>query len=93
MESMLSFAGILGATFCVGMYAAVSFGKISAERPIFFLVNAAGAVLILLGAAHEFDLGDLGTVAQEMIWAAISVAGAVRAWRLQRHPASTTVAT
>jgi hypothetical protein len=83
MEMLLSLSGVIGAALCVGMYAAVSFGKISAERPLFFVVNAVGAVLILFGAAHQFDIGDLGTVAQELIWAAISVIGAVRAWRLQ----------
>lgn len=81
MEMILSLSGVVGAALCVGMYAAVSFGKISAERPLFFVVNAIGAVLILFGAAHQFDIGDLGTVAQELIWAAISVIGAVRAWR------------
>jgi len=62
------------------MYAAVSFGRISAEQPLFFLVNALGAVLVLAGASHEFDIGDLGTVAQELTWAAISLIGATRAW-------------
>ena len=62
------------------MYAAVSFGKINAEKPLFFLVNGVGAGLILIGAAQEFDIGDLGTIAQELIWAAISLYGAARAY-------------
>jgi len=62
------------------MYAAVSFGKVSAERPLFYLVNGVGAGLVLIGAAHKFDLGDLGTIGQELIWAAISLIGGLRAW-------------
>jgi hypothetical protein len=80
MEAILSMSGILGAAFCVGMYAAVSWGKISADKPAFFIVNGLGAVLVLIGASHQFDVGDTGTVGQELIWAAISFAGAVRAW-------------
>ncbi len=81
METLLSLCGIAGAICCVGMYAAVSFGKISAERPVFYIVNAAGAALVLIGAAHDFDTGDLGTIGQELSWSVISVMGAARAWR------------
>lgn len=80
MEALLSLCGILGASCCVGMYAAVSFGQVSAERPLYFAVNGVGAVLILIGAAHQFDVGDLGTIGQELIWAAISLLGAMRTW-------------
>lgn len=80
MEAFLSFAGIVGAICCVAMYAAVSFGRVDADKPIFFVVNGLGAVLILIGASTEFDIGDLGTVAQELIWAAISAYGAARAY-------------
>jgi hypothetical protein len=80
MEALLSLSGIVGAVCCVAMYAAVSFGRIDADKPLFFLVNGVGAGLILIGAAQEFDLGDLGTVGQELIWAAISLYGAARAY-------------
>lgn len=83
MEMLLSMSGIVGAACCVGMYAAVSWGKVSAEKPVFFVVNGVGAVLILVGASHQFDVGDAGTVGQELIWAAISFAGALRAWMRQ----------
>ena len=80
METLMSLSGILGAMCCVGMYAAVSFGYISAERPMFYMVNALGACLVLAGASHKFDLGDMGTIGQELIWAAISLIGGTRAW-------------
>jgi len=80
MESLLSLCGIIGASCCVGMYAAVSFGRVSAERPMYFAVNGFGAILILTGAAHQFDIGDLGTIGQELIWAAISLLGTMRTW-------------
>jgi FtsH-binding integral membrane protein len=80
METLLSLAGIAGALCCVGMYAAVSVGRISAERPTFFIVNGVGSILILIGCVQEFDMGDLGSIGQELIWAAISLAGLVRVW-------------
>ena len=80
METLLSFAGIAGAICCVGMYAGVSFGKVCADKPMFFMVNALGAGLVLVGASHEFDIGDLGTIGQELIWAVISLIGGTRAW-------------
>jgi hypothetical protein len=85
MEALFSFAGILGALCCVGMYAAVSLGKVSAERPVFYLINGLGAGLVLVGAAHRFDLGDLGTISQELVWAAISIVGGIRAWQKEKQ--------
>jgi hypothetical protein len=84
MESFASIAGLTGAACCVGMYAAVSFGQISAERPLFYAVNGAGALLIMIGAWHSFDLGDLGTIAQELTWALVSAIGVARALRKTR---------
>lgn len=86
MEMFLSICGIIGAACCVGMYAAVSLGRVSAEKPLFFIVNALGAVLVLVGASHQFDIGDTGSVGQELIWAGISLAGAVRAWLREGGP-------
>ncbi|MEJ0060750.1 MAG: hypothetical protein WDM79_14750 [Terricaulis sp.] len=80
MEHLISLSGLLGAACCVGMYAAVSMGKVSPEKPVFFIVNGIGALLVLIGAAHEFDTGDIGTIGQELIWAAISLIGGGRAW-------------
>jgi|SRR5688572_1864261 len=80
MDTLLSLLGIVGALCCVGMFAAVSIGKINADKPVFFIVNGLGAILILVGAWQEFDVGDLGTIAQEMIWAVISFAGVLRLW-------------
>lgn len=80
MDTLLSLTGIAGALCCVGMYAAVSIGRISAERPTFFIVNGVGSILILIGCVQEFDMGDLGSIGQELIWAAISLAGLVRVW-------------
>lgn len=80
MEAMLAWAGIGGAVCCVGMYAAVSLGRASADKPLFFFVNGVGAVLVLIGASHEFDWGDAGTVGQEVVWAGISLTGATRVW-------------
>lgn len=81
MELFYAFSGMLGALCCVGMYAAVSVGRVSAERPLFFIINGVGALLVMLGAWHSFDLGDLGTISQELTWAMVSVIGAVRAQR------------
>ena len=82
MELLYSFAGVVGALCCVGMYAAVSVGRVSAERPLFYTVNGIGALLVMLGAWHSFDLGDLGTISQELTWALVSMIGAVRARRV-----------
>lgn len=91
METLVSLSGIIGALCCVGMYAAVSFGITSADKPMFFFVNGIGAALVLVGASHQFDLGDLGTVGQELIWAAISLIGGVRAWRRENSADKTLV--
>ena len=86
MNTLMSFSGIVGAACCVGIYAAVCFGKVSANKPFFYIINGLGASLVLVGAAHQFDVGDLGTIGQELIWAAISVAGGVRAFIRENDP-------
>lgn len=85
IEILSSAMGIVGALCCVAMYAAVSIGRIAASEPLFYLVNGIGAVLVMASAAREFDAGDLGTIAQELIWAAVSGVGATRAWLLSRR--------
>lgn len=84
MESLSSFAGIIGAACCVGMYGVVSLGCIDADRPIFYIVNGIGGALVMAGAAVQFDVGDIGTIGQELTWALISFFGALRALRKQR---------
>jgi hypothetical protein len=79
METLASFAGLAGAGCCVAMYALVSLGRISAERPLFYGVNGIGAALVMAGAWHSFDAGDLGTIAQESTWAVLSALGVARA--------------
>ena len=86
MNTLMSFFGIVGAGCCVGMYAAVSFGKVSADKPFFYMINGLGASLVLVSAAHQFDVGDLGTIGQELIWAAISLAGGMRALLRENGP-------
>jgi hypothetical protein len=79
MEHFASLAGLAGAALCVATYAAVSVGCIKAETPLFFLFQGAGALLVLAGASHTFDNGDLGTIAQELTWALVSAVGVARA--------------
>lgn len=87
MDHLISLCGLVGAVLCVGMYAAVCFGKYEADKVPFFAVNGIGAGLILIGASHEFDIGDLGTVGQEFVWAAISFYGGWRTWQRERSAA------
>lgn len=79
METFFALTGVLGALCCVGVYASVSLGYASADRPMFFIGNGIGAMLVAIGASHQFDTGDLGTIVQELVWVGISVAGALRA--------------
>lgn len=84
LDTLFSIAGVVGALCCVGMYAAVSLGRASAERPLYFIVNGVGAVLVMVSAWHQFDIGDLGTILQEIVWTALSIAGGVRVWRIEQ---------
>jgi hypothetical protein len=89
MDTIFTITGLIGAACCVGMYAGVSFGRMDADRPSFFIVNGLGALLITISAMHDFDMGDLGSVSEEIIWTLMSVIGAVRAWRKHHMQAFT----
>jgi hypothetical protein len=78
--------GVVGATCAVGVYAAVSVGKISADARLFYIINGIGSTLVLIAASRQFDPGDFGTIAQECIWTVISLVGLFRA--ATRKPAA-----
>jgi|GEM_PF-1922097 len=80
---LLAASGMLGAACGVGMFAAVTFGKVQAEQLSFCIVNGIGSILILVGSAHEFDAG---TAAQALIWALVSFLGALCALRRNATP-------
>lgn len=86
MDTIFSVVGLVGAACAVGMFAAVALGKISAERPVFYGVNAVGAVFVLAAASREFDIGDLGTMGQELAWAILSFVGLIRACKKRDAP-------
>ncbi|MFZ2031555.1 MAG: hypothetical protein WAU68_14675 [Vitreimonas sp.] len=79
MDGVFAVVGVIGATCAVGVYAAVSIGKISADTRLFYLINGIGSTLVLIAASRQFDPGDFGTICQECIWTAISVLGFYRA--------------
>lgn len=75
MDLLFTLFGVLGSVCCVSAYFLQEQEKISAEQPIYYILNGAGASLVLIGAIYSFDGGDLGAILQELCWAAISAMG------------------
>lgn len=62
MELIFTIMGILGSACCVGAYFLLEQGKISAEKPTYYILNGVGAALVLIGAFYSFDGGDMGAI-------------------------------
>jgi hypothetical protein len=78
IETFMSWMGVLGAVLCILAYFLLERGKLSAEGMSYYIMNGAGAFLVLVGAFYSYDSGDLGAIVQEFCWVAISMVGIVK---------------
>ena len=76
-------AGLVGVLIILIAYAGAALGRIDPKRALSLSANFAGASLILLSLAHDFNLS---AAAMEGAWALVSLLGLARlAWmRLRR---------
>jgi hypothetical protein len=68
-------AGLVGVLMILIAYGGGALGKLDPTRPPALLLNLAGASLLLLSLAFDFNLS---AVVMESLWALIAVAGLVR---------------
>ena len=78
--TVVDWLGVLGSFLIAGAYLAVSRGWVNAERPVFNLMNLAGAGLILWSLWYR---PNAGAILIEVLWIAIAVMALVR-WALKR---------
>lgn len=84
MDTIFLIMGLTGSFCCVLMYFLLEQGKIDPKGMKFYGINGLGAFLILIAAAHEFDMGDMGSISLEFIWVVISLMGMWKARRIAR---------
>ncbi len=77
-ETVLLVLGLIGAACPVVMYYLLEREKIDPKSVLYFGVNGLGSVLIIAASAGNFDWGDIGAVAMEGAWLAISIMGIMR---------------
>jgi hypothetical protein len=85
MDFLFTIFGVLGSVCCVGAYFLLEQGKLSAEKPTYYILNGLGASLVLIGALYSFDGGDLGAVIQELCWVAISAMGLFKILKVKQN--------
>ena len=73
--------GFLGVAMLIGAYAALQFGKLSADDPWYSGLNALAAVLITVSLLYSFNAASFVI---EVFWFFISIYGLWRALRLKR---------
>jgi hypothetical protein len=66
------FFGNLGVLLIVGSYFWLQIGRISGQSPVYSVINAVGAALVLVSLYFEFNLS---AVLVESFWLAISLLG------------------
>jgi hypothetical protein len=73
--------GTLGVACIVAMYALLQLGRIAAAQPLFSILNAVGALLILISLSYEFNWS---AALIESIWLAVSLFGLWKALKGSR---------
>ncbi len=68
-------AGVAGVVMILVAYAGATTGRLDPKRPIALVLNLAGASLILLSLAYDFNLS---AVLMEGAWALVALIGLVR---------------
>lgn len=67
--------GVLGMIMIVGTYFLLQMGRLSSETLMYSLLNALGAIFLIVSLNFEFNLGAMIV---ECFWAAISILGIFR---------------
>ena len=67
--------GFIGVAFLIAAYAALQFGRMSADAPLYSVMNAIAALLILFSLIYNFNAASFVI---ELFWLAISIVGLVR---------------
>ena len=83
MSMVFTIMGILGACCAVGAFALLQSGRWSSTDPRFYAANGIGALLIGISIAADFDVADIGGIAVELAWVAISVMGLIKYWKVR----------
>jgi O-antigen ligase len=75
LTSLPDALGLLGVLLVLIAYAGGALGRLDPARPPALLLNIAGAVLILVSLAYDFNLSAF---VMESLWALVGVVGLVR---------------
>ena len=70
--------GNLGVLLILGCYFFAQTGRVDINRPLYSLLNGAGAMLILVSLSHNFNLSSFVI---EIVWLTISGYGLLRWYR------------
>ncbi len=73
--------GFIGVGFLLYAYAALQLGKMSADAPIYSVLNGLAAILILFSLLFTFNAASFVI---ELFWLAISLIGLIRALQKKR---------
>ena len=76
--TFIDILGVLGSLMIAGAYLAVTQGRVAAEKPLYNLVNLAGACLILLSLYYR---PNAGAIMIEVLWVTIALIALWRWWR------------
>ena len=74
-------AGVAGSLLILGSYLLLQLGRIRPDQLVWPTLNGAGALLVLLSLAVDFNLGAF---ILELSWLGISLVGLVRVLRTRR---------
>jgi hypothetical protein len=79
--TFIDYVGIAGSLVISGAYLAVSRAWVDAERPLFQLLNLAGAIMVLLSLYYR---PNAGAIIIEVLWVCIAIFSLAAYWRKRR---------
>jgi hypothetical protein len=81
IEQFMAVIGMAGAFVVTGTYLAHEMEKLPSRSVLYYVLNAVGAVLILVSVAARYDSGDIGGILVEALWLGVSLIGLAKALR------------
>ncbi|MGI9395691.1 MAG: CBU_0592 family membrane protein [Boseongicola sp.] len=79
--TFVDYVGIAGSLVISAAYLAVSRNWVAAERPVFQLLNLAGALMILLSLYYR---PNVGAIIIEVLWVGIAIFTLAAYWKNRR---------
>jgi hypothetical protein len=78
LTNPMAVLGVLASVLILTSYILLEMGRFTTNTPMFYLLNIAGSVCLVITISNQFDSADSGAIFMECAWLLISFKGLIR---------------